>query len=104
MVDTATGALRLDPKVNMVTTEDAAWARWLPGGRQLLTGAISATYLVDAHSLATRPFYFDGIDTRLESGMASPDLNFSTLVVPTGAPSPKERKRLGVTRSSTRSG
>ena len=102
LVDTATGALRLEPKVNMVTTEDAAWARWLPG-RQLLTGAIAATYLVDARSLVTRPFYFDGADTRLNSIMNSPDLNFSTLVIPTNALSANERKRLGINSASARS-
>lgn len=96
LINTTTGALRLDPKADMVTTEDAAWAQWLPGGRQLLTGAISATYLVDARSLATRPLYFDGADTRLESVMNSPDLNFSTLVVPPSALSPKQRRRLSV--------
>ncbi|MBV8943529.1 MAG: hypothetical protein JO240_17535 [Solirubrobacterales bacterium] len=103
LVDTATGALRLEPKVNMVTTEDAAWARWLPAGRRLLTGAIAATYLVDARSLAHRPFYFDGADTRLNSIMNSPDLNFSTLVIPTNALSANERKRLGINSASARS-
>ncbi|MDE3132947.1 MAG: hypothetical protein KGL15_02660, partial [Acidobacteriota bacterium] len=80
IVKTATGALRLEPKVKLITEEDAAWATWLPSGRQLLTGALSATYLVDAHSLAARPFYFDPGLTRSFSIMESPDLNFSTLV------------------------
>lgn len=96
VVDSTTGALRLDPRVDMVTTEDAAWARWLPAGRQFLTGAISATYLVDARSLATRPLHFDGAETSLDSIMKSPDLNFSTLVVPRSALSSNEQKRLGV--------
>lgn len=94
LINTATGALRLDPKAKMITTEDAAWALWLPRGRQLLTGAISATYLVNAHTLATRPFYFDGDETPSLSIMGSPDLNFSTLVVPPGALNPRQRQSL----------
>jgi len=104
LIDTATGTLRLDPKVKIVTSEDAAWALWLPPGPQLLTGAISATYLVNAHSLATRPMYFDGADTRLDSIMNSPDLNFSTLVVPPSALSPQQRLRLGVTEATKKAG
>ncbi len=104
LIDTTTGSLRLDPKVKMVTTEDAAWAQWLPGGRQLLTGALSATYLVNARSLAARPLYFDGADTRLQSVMNSPDLNFSTLVVPPNALNAKQRQRLGVTEASGKIG
>jgi hypothetical protein len=88
--------LRLDPKVKMITSEDAAWALWLPPGRQLLTGAISATYLVNARSLATRPFYFDGAETPSGSIMNSPDLNFTTLVVPTIALNPRQRQSLGL--------
>ncbi|HWE58606.1 MAG TPA: hypothetical protein VG228_02840 [Solirubrobacteraceae bacterium] len=99
LINTATGALRLDPKVKMITTEDAAWVLWLPPGRQLLTGAISATYLVNAHELATRPMYFDGADTRLFSIMGSPDLNFSTLVVAPNALSLKQRRSLGLTEA-----
>jgi len=104
IVDTATGALRLDPKVNLVTTEDAAWARWLPPGRQLLAGAIGTTYLVDVKTLVTRPMYFDGADTRLHSIMGSPDLNFSTIVVPPSALSPKQRRSLGLTVAPKKAG
>ena len=91
--------MRLDPKVKIVTTEDAAWALWLPPGRQLLTGGISATYLVNAHSLTTRAFYFDGPATRLDSIMGSPDLNFSTLVVSPSTLSAQQRHRLGITEA-----
>ncbi|MGH2842257.1 MAG: hypothetical protein ACRDKL_01540 [Solirubrobacteraceae bacterium] len=96
IIDTRTGALRLDRRVKLTTTEDAAWARWLPAGRELLTGAIMATYIVNAHSLAARPFYFDPGDTRAYSVMGSPDLNFSTLVVPPSALSPAQRRSLGI--------
>lgn len=85
----------------MITTEDAAWALWLPSGRQLLTGAISATYRVNTRSLATRPFYFDGAATRSESIISSTDLNFTTLVVPRGALNPKQRQSLGLGRART---
>ena len=88
----------------MVTTEDAAWALWLPSGRQLLSGAIAATYLIDARTLATRPMYFEGTDTPQNSIMNSPDLNFSTLVVPASALSPQQRRRLGITKAPKRAG
>lgn len=104
LIDTATGVLRLDPKVKMITTEDAAWALWLPSGRQLLTGAISATYLVNARNLATRPFYFDGAATRLESIMSSPDLNFTTLVLPRNALDPKQQRALRLGKASNKGG
>lgn len=96
IINPTTGKLRLDPKARMITTEDAAWALWLPSGRQLLTGAISATYLVNARSLATRPFYFDGAATGLESIMNSSDLNFTTLVVRPHTLSAKQRRSLGL--------
>jgi hypothetical protein len=96
IIDTRTGALRLDRNVKLTTTEDAAWAAWLPNGRQLLTGAIMATYIVNARSLAARPFYFDPGDTRAFSVMGSPDLNFSTRVVPPNALSAKQRRSLGI--------
>ena len=102
IINTRTGALRLDPKVNLATTEDAAWVTWLPSGRQLLTGAIMATYLVDAQSLASRPFYFDRAATPTESVMSSPDLNFSTIVVPASALSTKQRRSLIRTRRKAR--
>ncbi|MGH2860904.1 MAG: hypothetical protein ACRDLT_05265 [Solirubrobacteraceae bacterium] len=73
---------------------------WLPAGRQLLTGAISATYLVDAHSLTTRPFYFDGTATRTFSIMSSSDLNFSTIAIPPSALSPKQRRSLELARGA----
>jgi hypothetical protein len=104
LVDTATGALRLDPEVNLITTEDAAWTRWLPPGRQLLTGAITATYLVNARSLATRFFYFDGTATRLDSITSSSDLNFSTIVVPPSTLSPKQRRSLDLTEAPKKAG
>lgn len=96
IIDTRTGALRLDPEVKLTTTEDAAWVAWLPTGRQLLTGAIVATYIVNARSLVARPFYFDAGLTQSFSIMESPDLNFSTLVVPPSALSAKQRRALGI--------
>ncbi|MHB1468036.1 MAG: hypothetical protein ACYCU0_12725 [Solirubrobacteraceae bacterium] len=81
IVNTSSGALRLLPRVKMTTTEDAAWAAWLPGGHQLLAGALSSTYLVEPASSRSRPFYFDGGATRFEGVTVSPDLNFSTVVL-----------------------
>lgn len=103
IIDTRTGALRLDPRVKLDTTEDAAWVTWLPSGRQLLTGAIAATYLVNARSLAARQFYFDPGDTRAVTIMSSPDLNFSTLVVPPSALSPKQRRTLDIAGAASSS-
>ena len=57
LINTRTGAVRLIGSVRLLTTEDAAWVTWLPGGEQLLAGAINATYAVNAITSATRPFY-----------------------------------------------
>jgi hypothetical protein len=84
-INARTGAIRLDPKVRMTTTEEAAWAIWLPGGSRLLAGAIDRSFLVDPVTLASRQFYFDGGATPAQSIMTSPDLNFSTVYVPASA-------------------
>jgi hypothetical protein len=97
LINAKTGQLRLDRKVKIMTTEDAAWATWLRSGDLLLTGAMTATDLVNARNLATRPFYFDGDATRVQSVMSSPDLNFSTIAVPASALSVKQRRALGLT-------
>jgi hypothetical protein len=82
-VSTRTGALNLVPAVRLVTTEDVGWARWLPGGRQLIAGAGSGTYAVAAKTLAARPFSFLGSPG--EDIMSSADINFSATVLPAGS-------------------
>jgi len=56
IVDTRTGAVRLVRAARLVTTEDVGWARWLPGGNQLIVGAEAGSYAVNATRLAARPF------------------------------------------------
>ena len=81
IVSTKTGALQLVPgTAHLVTSEDAGWARWLPDGRQLIAGAESGTYAVDARTLATRPlsFFRDPAQAITDSG----DINFSATLLP----------------------
>ncbi len=58
IIDTRTGSLNLVRSVRLFTLEDGDWALWLPGGQRLLAGGASATYAVDAQTLAARPFSF----------------------------------------------
>jgi hypothetical protein len=70
IVSTRTGALQLVPAARLGTFQDAGWARWLPGGHQLLVGAEQGSYAVAAGTWSVRPFSF------------GPDVNFSTTVLP----------------------
>jgi hypothetical protein len=63
IVDTRTGAVRLVPGAALDTTEDAFWAIWLPDSQQILAGALGSAYLVDARTLAVRPFTYFGSST-----------------------------------------
>jgi hypothetical protein len=58
ILDTRTGTLRLAATARLGTYENAAWARWLPDGRQLLAGAEQGSYAINAATLAasTLPF------------------------------------------------
>jgi hypothetical protein len=80
IVNTRTGALQLVRAARLVTTEDAGWARWLPGGSRLIAGAQAGSYAVDAATLAARPFYFFGPPG--EDINSSGDINFSATVLP----------------------
>lgn len=51
ILDTRTGKLRV-AAAPLGTYEDAAWARWLPGGRQLIVGAGQGSYAINAATLA----------------------------------------------------
>jgi hypothetical protein len=63
IVNTRTGAVRVVPGTELFTSEDAFWAMWLPGGKQILAGAVGAAYVVDARTLTARPFsFFPGTD------------------------------------------
>ena len=80
IVNTRTGALRLVGAARLVTTEDVGWARWLPAGNRLITGAEAGSYAVNAVTLAARPFSFSGSAGRdIEN---SGDINFSATVLP----------------------
>ena len=54
IINTRNGAVQLVGSIRLLTTEDAAWVTWLAGGEQLLAGAISANYAVNAVTLAAR--------------------------------------------------
>jgi hypothetical protein len=79
IVNTRTGTLRLVRTARLVTTEDVGWARWLPGGNQLIVGAEEGSYAVNAVSLAARPFSFFG--SHGEDIESSGDINFSATIV-----------------------
>lgn len=99
IVDASTGSVRLAPgtRVNTALARPAgAWAQWLPGGQRLLVGSVGASYLVDAATLTSRPFYFDGTATRIQG--PGPDINFSTIVLPVRYLSRRLDRELGLTR------
>jgi hypothetical protein len=72
IVSVATGAIRLVPQVKMTVGEDTDWVRWLPGGRTLVAQG-NDDYLVNAATLAARPFQFTG------NGQ---DVNYSAELLP----------------------
>jgi hypothetical protein len=71
IASTATGTVRLVPRVRMTVGEDADWVRWLPGGTRLIVLA-NRDYLVTAATLAARPFRFTG---------GGQDVNFSAELI-----------------------
>lgn len=81
LINTRTGALRIVRAAKLETQEDAGWVLWLPGGRQLLAGALLTSYAVDARTLAARPFFFFPAMAD-HNIMDTPDVNFSAVVVP----------------------
>jgi hypothetical protein len=58
IVSTGTGASRLVPGARLSVGEDVAWARWLPGGKQLIVGSVGRDYIVTAATLTARPLRF----------------------------------------------
>jgi hypothetical protein len=75
IASTATGAMRLAPRVRMTVGQDTDWVRWLPGGARLVVLANrndQVTYLVTAATLAARPFRFTG---------GGHDVNFSAELI-----------------------
>ena len=69
IVNVKTGASRLVPGTALSTNGgaysggDTYWALWLPGGRQILAGAVAncvaaSAYAVDTRKLGARPFSF----------------------------------------------
>ncbi len=71
IASTGVGGVRLVPGVRMTIGADADWIRWLPGSTTLVTQA-NRDYLVNATTLAARPFHFTG---------AAPSINFSAELI-----------------------
>ena len=71
ILDTRTGMLRLVRAARLETYEDVGWARWLPGGNQLIVGAEQGSYAVDAVTLSVRALSF----------APGSDINFSATVL-----------------------
>ena len=80
IVNTRTGALQLVRAARLGTYEDAGWARWLPGGHQLIVGTETGSYGVDAETLSVRAFSFFGSPG--QDINSSGDVNFSATVLP----------------------
>jgi hypothetical protein len=74
IVSTRTGASRLVPGASFVIGEDVAWARWLPGGKQLIAGGADRDDIVTPATLAARPLRF--------RHSASGDIGYSAVVIP----------------------
>jgi hypothetical protein len=70
--DTRTGSLRLARAARLGTYEGTAWARWLPGGKQVIVGAEQGNYAIDAATLAVSKL-------SLAPGY---DINFSATILP----------------------
>jgi hypothetical protein len=80
MVNTGTGTLRLAASIPLVVGCGPGWARWLPGGRHLIAGAIEASYAVNAATLSARPLSFThSRDHYIET---SQDINYSAVLMP----------------------
>jgi hypothetical protein len=63
IINTRTGMVRLVPGTELLTTEDAFWAMWLPHSQRILAGALGSAYAVDARTLTARPYsYLPGTD------------------------------------------
>src|ERR1022692_2020670 len=74
IVSTRTGAARLVPGASFLIGEDVAWARWLPGGKQLIAGGVDRDDIVTPATLATRPLRF--------RHSAGGDIGYSAVVIP----------------------
>jgi hypothetical protein len=75
IVDLATGAVRIAPRLRLPLGMDIAWARWLPGGADLIAGAATGTTsLVDTATLSARPL--------AETPGSAADINYTAAIVP----------------------
>jgi hypothetical protein len=74
IVSTRTGTTRLVPGARFLLGEDIAWARWLPGGKQLIAEGTASDYIVTPATLAARPLRF--------RHSADGDIGYSAVVIP----------------------
>jgi hypothetical protein len=74
IADTATGALRIVASAHYPVGEDIGWARWLPGGNQLIVIGADDPYLISTQTLSARSLGF------VHRGAQS--INFSVIVIP----------------------
>lgn len=74
IADTATGALRILAPAKFTVGEDIGWARWLPGGNQVIVIGADDPYLVNTRTLSVRSLGF------VHHGAQS--INFSVIVIP----------------------
>lgn len=79
IASTQTGSLRLVPLARFTIGEDVAWVQWLPGGRQLIAGAGTGSYIVDTATLSVRPLLF--LHSHDHNIQDSQDVNYSAVVI-----------------------
>ncbi len=59
VVDTSSGVVRLVTGARLRLGEDVAWARWLPGGKELIAGDVGNEYIVSITTLSSKRFSFE---------------------------------------------
>ena len=74
-----TGSLHLITRARFTIGEDVAWVQWLPGGKQLIAGAGTGSYIVDAATLSARPLFF--LHSHDHNIQDSQDVNYSAVVI-----------------------
>jgi hypothetical protein len=81
LADLATGTVTVAPAPRFALGEDIAWARWLPGGRDLIAGGgTGGGDLVDSATLSAQPLVV--ARGRENDRGNSLDINYTMVVVP----------------------
>jgi len=81
LADLATGTVRVAPAPRLALGEDIAWARWLPGGKDLIVGgATGGGLLVASATLSAQPLV-TARGHEADRGN-SLDINYTVVIIP----------------------